>query len=157
MAIAGRQAVERLIDVQSVTLKLVALKGNHEADVGGLQQGRIKLVGREATRRSFPTGSCAKSRKKLVPRLRSPFASGLFAFTPPLIPLKQQSEPTLLWKRYPEGYPKGRRHVVHGPRRRRSSRPARPTWIVWPGRRGRLVSSTMASPVLRWTISEILV
>jgi serine/threonine protein phosphatase 1 len=56
-----------------------------------------------------------------------------------------------------EGYSKGRRHVVHGARRRGSSRPARPTWIVWPGRRGRLVSSTMASPVLRWTISEILV
>jgi serine/threonine protein phosphatase 1 len=34
----------------------------------------------------------------------------------PKIPLKQQSEQTLLWKRYPEGFGLGHgdRHVVHG-------------------------------------------
>ena len=144
----SRQVIERLIDFRSETLKLVALKGNHEVMMWEACNKRVDLNcwienGGDATLASYREPSDAVDISTIVvPRSHLQWIANLalmhvdrhrvyvHAAVDPAIPLKQQSERTLLWKRYPEGYGKGhgRRHVVHG----HHSTPQAP--IVTPGK-----------------------
>jgi serine/threonine protein phosphatase 1 len=144
----SRQVVERLMEFQSETLSLVALKGNHEAMMWEACNKRADLNfwienGGDTTLASYREPSdAAGSLTFLVPKSHLQWIADLalmhvdrqrvyvHAAVDPGIPLKQQSERTLLWKRYPEAYGKGhgRRHVVHG----HHSTPQAP--IVTPGK-----------------------
>jgi serine/threonine protein phosphatase 1 len=131
---AGRQVIERLIEFRSDTLRLVALKGNHEAMMLEACSKRVELNwwlenGGDATLASYGESfSSAGISTAVVPRSHLQWISDLavmhvdrhrvyvHAAVDPALPLKQQTERTLLWKVYPEGYCKGHglRHVVHG-------------------------------------------
>jgi serine/threonine protein phosphatase 1 len=131
---ASRQVVERLIGFRSETLKLVALKGNHEAMMMEACSKRVELNwwlenGGDATLASYRESfSNAGFSTAVVPRSHLQWISELavmhvdrhrvyvHAAVDPALPLTQQAERTLLWKVYPEGYGKGHglRHVVHG-------------------------------------------
>ncbi|HEX3161246.1 MAG TPA: metallophosphoesterase [Pseudolabrys sp.] len=128
----SRQVVERLMEFRSERIRLIALKGNHEAMMWEACNRRLDLScwienGGDRTlasyrERSGPADSFA------VPRSHLQWIAGLalmhvdrqrvyvHAAVDPAVPLQQQREQTLLWKRYPEGYSKGHghRHVVHG-------------------------------------------
>jgi serine/threonine protein phosphatase 1 len=129
---AGRQVIERLIGFRSETLKLVALKGNHEVMMVEACNERVEVnwwieKGGGATLSSYGE-SFGSASTAGVPRSHLQWISSLalihvdrhrvyvHAAVDPGLPLKQQSERTLLWKIYPEGYDKGHgvRHVVHG-------------------------------------------
>jgi len=131
---AGRQVIERLIGFQSATLKLVALKGNHEVMMMEACSKRVELNwwienGGDATLASYGESlSTAGISTAVVPRSHLQWISDLallhvdrhrvyvHAGVDPALALKLQTERTLLWKIYPEGYGKGHglRHVVHG-------------------------------------------
>jgi serine/threonine protein phosphatase 1 len=128
----SRQVIERLIDFRSATLRLVALKGNHEAMMLEACNKRIELDwwianGGDATLASYrshgtdlSTGVVTRSHLQWIADLALMHVDShrvyVHAAVDPAVPLKQQTERTLLWKRYPEGYSKGHggRHVVHG-------------------------------------------
>jgi serine/threonine protein phosphatase 1 len=128
----SRQVVERLMEFRSETLRLVALKGNHEVMMWETCNKRVELNcwienGGDATLASYREPSDAAD-SLVVPRSHQQWIADLalmhvdrhrvyvHAAVDPAIPLKQQRERTLLWKRYSEGYSKGHghRHVVHG-------------------------------------------
>jgi serine/threonine protein phosphatase 1 len=131
---AGRQVIERLMGFRSETLKLVALKGNHEVMMVEACSERVELNwwienGGGATLASYGEFlSTAGVSTAVVPRSHLEWISDLalmhvdrhrvyvHAGVDPALPLKLQTERTLLWKIYPEGYGKGHglRHVVHG-------------------------------------------
>jgi serine/threonine protein phosphatase 1 len=129
---AGRQVIERLIGFRSETLKLIALKGNHEVMMVEACCERVELNwwienGGGATLASYG-GSSRDISTAVVPRSHLNWLSDLalmhvdrhrvyvHAGVDPAVPLKLQTERTLLWKIYPEGFGKGHgfRHVVHG-------------------------------------------
>ncbi|MEH2535968.1 serine/threonine protein phosphatase 1 [Bradyrhizobium sp. AZCC 1588] len=128
----SRQVVERLMNWRSSESKVVNLKGNHEAMMWAVCENRAELDwwiknGGGETLASY-------DQSPMLPDLRAIPASHLdwianlplmhvdrhrvfvHAAVDPRIPLDQQSEQTLLWKRYPEGFNlgHGRRYVVHG-------------------------------------------
>jgi serine/threonine protein phosphatase 1 len=129
----SRQVVERLMEFHSETLRMVTLKGNHEAMMWEACNNHLKLNwwfrnGGDATLASYGQPSHDAGHALVVPRAHLQWIADLplmhvdqyrvfvHAAVDPAIPLYQQSERTLLWKRYPEGYTAGcgRRHVVHG-------------------------------------------
>lgn len=129
----SRQVLERLIGWQSKKLKLVSLKGNHEAMMWQVCNNVAEVGwwignGGDQTLMSYGQVSQQEFDPRIVPRSHLEWISGLalmhvdqhrlfvHAAVDPSAPLDQQSEQTLLWKRYPEGSKRGHghRHVVHG-------------------------------------------
>jgi Calcineurin-like phosphoesterase len=130
----SRQVIERLMRFRSEKFRLVPLKGNHEGMMWQACNKQVELNwwienGGDTTLASYRELSGAVDiSTNIVPRSHLQWISDLklmhvdrhrvyvHAAVDPEIPLKQQSERTLLWKRYPDGYGKGhgRRHVVHG-------------------------------------------
>jgi serine/threonine protein phosphatase 1 len=124
----SRQVIERLMAWRSEKLKLVPLKGNHEAMMYQVCNNLADLIwwiqnGGGSTLESYGTEN-----PRAMPPAHLKWIANLalmhvdqhrvfvHAALDPKIPLDQQSEQTLLWKRYPEGFAlgHGRRHVVHG-------------------------------------------
>jgi serine/threonine protein phosphatase 1 len=129
----SRQVIERLMDWRSEELRLVCLKGNHEAmmwetcnnlaELGWWIKngGDQTLISYCKTLNEFPD-------PRVVPRSHLDWIADLIlmhvdkhrvfvhAAVDPTVSLGQQSLETLLWKRYPDGYELGHggRHVVHG-------------------------------------------
>jgi serine/threonine protein phosphatase 1 len=130
----SREVVERLMKFQSKTLRLLALKGNHEVMMWQACNRQVELNwwidnGGDTTLASYrELGNRTDISTMVVPRSHLQWIADLalmhvdrhrvyvHAAVDSGIPLKQQSERTLLWKLYPGGYSKGhgRRHVVHG-------------------------------------------
>ena len=127
------EVVERLMSWQSDELKLVSLKGNHEAMMWEVCNNLAELGwwiknGGDQTLASYRESSQQICDPRVVPQSHLQWIANLplmhvdqyrvfvHAAVDPKIPLGQQSEQTLLWKRYPEGFDlgHGRRHVVHG-------------------------------------------
>jgi serine/threonine protein phosphatase 1 len=127
----SRQVVERLMGWRSDTLRLVALKGNHEAMMWEVCNNLAELDwwiknGGDQTLKSY--GPQQGNDVRVVPRAHLDWIANLalmhvdqhrvfvHATVDPGIALDRQSEQTLLWKRYPPGSVKGHghRHVVHG-------------------------------------------
>ena len=114
-------------------LTLVYLKGNHEAMMWQTSNKLAELDwwirnGGDRTLASYGQSSSENPDPRIVPQAHLQWIADLalmhvdqhrvfvHAAVDPKIPLDQQSEQTLLWKRYPEGFDlgHGRRHVVHG-------------------------------------------
>jgi serine/threonine protein phosphatase 1 len=129
----SRQVIARLMDWQSETLKLVNLKGNHEAMMWETcndlaEPGWWLKNGGDQTLASYGQSLQEKADPRVVPALHLEWIASLslihvdqhrifvHAAVDPKLPLNQQSEQTLLWKRYPRGFDQGHgnRHVVHG-------------------------------------------
>jgi calcineurin-like phosphoesterase family protein len=130
----SRQVIERLMGFRSEQFRLIPLMGNHEVMMWRACNKLAELdwwIGNGgdttlACYRDFGDGSDIST--VVVPRSHLQWVADLalmhvdrhrvyvHAAVDPGIPLKQQNERTLLWKRYPKGYSKGhgRRHVVHG-------------------------------------------
>lgn len=131
---ASRQVIERLMDFRSNALTLVALKGNHEVMMWESCNNLADLNwwienGGDTTLASYrELSDAADISTRVVPKAHLQWIADLplmhvdgervyvHAAVDAAISLKQQTERTLLWRRYPEGYDKGhgRRHVVHG-------------------------------------------
>ena len=125
----SRQVIERLMGWSSEKLKLVPLKGNHEAMMWEVCSNLAELDwwienGGDRTLASY--GSDLDPR--CVPSSHLDWIANLplmhvdqhrvfvHAAVDPTISLDRHSEQTLLWKRYAEGDERGHghRHVVHG-------------------------------------------
>ena len=125
--------IERLMDWRSDVLTLVSLKGNHEAMMWQVCNNLAELSwwtgnGGEQTLKSYGHSPEHTFNPSLVPRAHLEWISGLslmhvdqhrifvHAAINPKIPLEQQTEEVLLWKRYSPGFDlgHGKRHVVHG-------------------------------------------
>jgi len=123
----SRQVIERLLSGAAEGWKLVALKGNHDAMMVDALRNPSKMAswlekGGNAALASYG-GDPAD-----VPQSHLAWLDGLrlmhvddhriyvHAGVDPEVPLDQQSQATLLWKRYPKGFPGGlgKLHVVHG-------------------------------------------
>jgi serine/threonine protein phosphatase 1 len=123
----SRQVIERLLPGAAEGCKLVALKGNHDAMMVDALRDASKMAswlakGGDAALASYGGDPAA------VPPNHLAWLDGMplmhvddhrvyvHAGVDPEVPLDQQSETTLLWKRYPKGFPGGfgGRHVVHG-------------------------------------------
>jgi serine/threonine protein phosphatase 1 len=123
----SREVIDRLLSGVGEGFSLVALKGNHDAMMVDALRDPAKMAawiakGGDAALASYggdPSG---------VPQTHIDWLDGLrpmhidahrlyvHAGVDPEIPLDRQSEETLLWKRYPAGFPGGyaNLHVVHG-------------------------------------------
>jgi serine/threonine protein phosphatase 1 len=129
----SRQVIECLMGWESDRLTLVNLKGNHEAMMWETCNNLAELNwwiknGGDRTLASYGQASQENPDLLCVPQSHLQWIAGLalmhvdqhrvfvHAAVDPKIPLDQQSEQTLLWKRYPDGFDlgHGRRHVVHG-------------------------------------------
>jgi serine/threonine protein phosphatase 1 len=130
----SRQVIERLMGWRPDRLTVVNLKGNHEAMMWETCNNLAELSwwienGGDQTLASYGGQSSQGGfDPRIVPRAHLDWISNLslmhvdqhrvfvHAAVDPKIPLDQQNEQTLLWKRYPEGFGlgHGHRHVVHG-------------------------------------------
>jgi serine/threonine protein phosphatase 1 len=137
----SRQVIDRLLPGVGGGWRLVALKGNHDLMmVEGLRDpsklGGWLAKGGDAALASYGGGPAAVPRAHVVwldqLRLLHVDAHRLYvhAGVDPEAPLDRQTEATLLWKRYPEGDPRGlaELHVVHG----HDKHPEGP--LLYPGR-----------------------
>ena len=123
----SRQVIETLLPGVAEDWSLVALKGNHDAMMANALRDPSKMAlwiekGGDAALASYGGNPAA------IPQSHLAWLDGLrlmhidnhriyvHAGVDPEVPLDQQSETTLLWKRYPKGFPDGfgRFHVVHG-------------------------------------------
>lgn len=123
----SKQVVERLLPGIAEGWSLVALKGNHDAMMVGALRDPSKMAswiekGGDTALASYGGDPAA------VPQSHIAWLDGLrlmhvdnhriyvHAGVDPELPLDRQSETTLLWKRYPKGFPGGfgELHVVHG-------------------------------------------
>jgi serine/threonine protein phosphatase 1 len=123
----SRQVIERLLPGADDGWKLVALKGNHDAMMVDALRTPSKMAswlakGGDAALASYGGDSAA------IPQSHLAWLDGLqlmhvddhrvyvHAGVDPEVPLDRQSQTTLLWKRYPKGFPGGfgTLHVVHG-------------------------------------------
>lgn len=128
---ASRQIVECLIHWDETALRLIALKGNHEAMMWQACNGLLEPEGwlghgGDATLASYGAGR--QGMRTAIPKKHLLWLNGLplvhvdlhrvfvHAGVDQMLPLDRQNESTVLWKRYPSGYKKGygRLHVVHG-------------------------------------------
>lgn len=124
---ASRQVIERLQAGVADGWRLVTLKGNHDVMMADALRDPAKMAswiekGGDAALASYGGDPAA------VPPAHLAWLDGLLpmyadrhrvyvhAGLDPALPLDQQSEATLLWKRYPKGFSggHGERHVVHG-------------------------------------------
>jgi serine/threonine protein phosphatase 1 len=123
----SREVIDRLLSGVGEGFNLVALKGNHDAMMVDALRDPAKMAawiakGGDAALASYGGDPTA------VPQTHIDWLDGLrlmhidahrlyvHAGVDPEIPLDRQSEETLLWKRYPTGFPGGfaNLHVVHG-------------------------------------------
>jgi serine/threonine protein phosphatase 1 len=123
----SKQVIERLSSGVAEGWHLVALKGNHDAMMVQALRDPSKMAwwiekGGDTALESYGGDPAA------VPQTHVAWLDGLrlmhvdnyrlyvHAGVDPKVPLDQQSESTLLWKRYPVGFPGGfgELHVVHG-------------------------------------------
>ena len=122
----SRQVVERLRS-GIAGWNLLALKGNHDAMMVQGLRDPAKLAfwmekGGDTALASYGGEPSAVPEAHIawLDQLRLMHVDAhrvyVHAGVDPDLPLEQQSEATLLWKRYPKGYGKGfgTRHVVHG-------------------------------------------
>lgn len=123
----SRQVIDRLLSGVDAGWSLVALKGNHDAMMVQALRDPAKMAswigkGGDAALASYGGDPAAvpPSHIAWLDRLRLTHVDAhrlyVHAGVDPEIPLDRQSETTLLWKRYPKGFPFGfgRLHVVHG-------------------------------------------
>jgi len=123
----SKQVVDRLMSGVAQGWSLVALKGNHDAMMVEALRDPSKLVawiakGGDAALASYGGDPAAVPEVHItwLDRLRLMHVDAhriyVHAGVDPEIALDQQSEATLLWKRYPKGFPGGfgDLHVVHG-------------------------------------------
>src|SRR5471032_1756174 len=123
----SKQVIDRLLSGVAEGWRLIALKGNHDAMMVQALRDPSKMVpwiekGGDTALASYGGDPAA------VPQAHIAWLDGLrlmhvdnhriyvHAGIDPGIPLSEQSEVTLLWKRYPKGFPGGfgDLHVVHG-------------------------------------------
>jgi serine/threonine protein phosphatase 1 len=128
----SRRVIEKLMAWRSDTMRLVALKGNHEAMMWEVCSSLADLDwwirnGGGETLKSYGSSKGAND-VRIVPRAHRDWIGNLalmhvdqhrifvHAALDPGAPLDRQSEQTLLWKRYPVNADVGHcnRHVVHG-------------------------------------------
>ena len=112
----SRQVIERLLSGVAEGWRLVALKGNHDAMMAHALRDPSKMAswlekGGDAALASYGGDPAA------IPQSHLAWLDGLqrmhvddhrvyvHAGVDPEVPLDQQSETTLLWKRYPKGFP----------------------------------------------------
>jgi serine/threonine protein phosphatase 1 len=123
----SKQVIDRLLSGVAEGWSLVALKGNHDAMMVEALQDPSKMAGwiskgGDAALASYggDPGAVPPTHIAWLDRLQLMHLDAhriyVHAGVDPGIPLDQQSEATLLWKRYPEGFPGGfgALHVVHG-------------------------------------------
>jgi serine/threonine protein phosphatase 1 len=123
----SRQVIERLLSGVAGGRRFVALKGNHDAMMAQALREPARMAawlakGGDAALKSYGGDPAAVPQTHIAwldqLRLTHIDAHRLYvhAGVDPELPLDRQSEATLLWKRYPKGYPGGfgERHVVHG-------------------------------------------
>jgi serine/threonine protein phosphatase 1 len=123
----SKQVIDRLLSGVAEGWSLVALKGNHDAMMVEALRDPSKMAGWIAKGGDTALASYGGDPSTVPPihiawldrlRLMHVDAHRLYvhAGVDPEIPLDQQSEATLLWKRYPKGFPGGfgDLHVVHG-------------------------------------------
>jgi serine/threonine protein phosphatase 1 len=123
----SKQVIDRMLSGVADGWRLIALKGNHDAMMVEALRDRPKMAawigkGGDTALASYGGDVLA------VPQSHIAWLDGLrpmhvdnhrvyvHAGVDPEIPLDRQSETTLLWKRYPQGFTggHGERHVVHG-------------------------------------------
>jgi len=129
----SRDVIEFLMAWRSDTLRLVCLKGNHEAMMWEACNGLCELDwwlvnGGSATLISYGLTAHDEADTNVVPEGHLAWIAALpkmhvdehrvfvHAGVDPDLPLREQNEQILLWKRYPQGADLGHgsRHVVHG-------------------------------------------
>ncbi len=130
---SSREVIELLMDWHSERVKLVNLKGNHEAMMWEVCNNLAELDwwisnGGDQTLASYGHSSKKNAKVSAVPKQHLNWLSSLptlhidkhrvfvHAGVDPKVPLPRQHEQTLLWKRYPDGFVlgHGHRHLVHG-------------------------------------------
>jgi serine/threonine protein phosphatase 1 len=123
----SREVVELLRSGLSGNLRLVALKGNHDALMVDALRDPAKMPAWLAKDGDTALASYGGD-AACVPQNHIDWLDGLalmhldahrlyvHAGVDPEVPLDRQDERTLLWKRYPKGFPAGfgKYHVVHG-------------------------------------------
>jgi serine/threonine protein phosphatase 1 len=122
----SKQVIDRLLSGVAGR-RLVALKGNHDAMMVEALRDRSKMAawiakGGDAALASYggDPADVPEAHIAWLDRLQLMHVDThriyVHAGVDPDIALDQQSEATLLWKRYPKGFPGGYgdRHVVHG-------------------------------------------
>jgi serine/threonine protein phosphatase 1 len=123
----SKAVVDRLLSGVDAGPSLIALKGNHDALMVEALRDPSKMAawmgkGGDAALASYGGDPAAVPQTHIAwldqLRLMHVDAHRLYvhAGVDPAIPLDRQSEATLLWKRYPKGFPDGYGdlHVVHG-------------------------------------------
>jgi serine/threonine protein phosphatase 1 len=123
----SREVIDRLLRGVGVGWQLVSLKGNHDAMMVEALRDPAKLdgwlgKGGDAALASYGGDPAAVPQTHIAwldqLRLMHIDVHRLYvhAGVDPGVPLDQQNETTLLWKRYPRGYADGfgEFHVVHG-------------------------------------------
>jgi serine/threonine protein phosphatase 1 len=123
----SRQVIDRLLSGVAAGWGFVALKGNHDAMMAQALRDPAKMAawmekGGDAALKSYggDPASVPPTHIAFLDQLRLMHVDAhrlyVHAGVDPDVPLDQQSEATLLWKRYPKGSPRGfgERHVVHG-------------------------------------------
>jgi serine/threonine protein phosphatase 1 len=123
----SKQVIDRLLSGVPEGWSFVALKGNHDAMMAQALRDPAKMAvwlekGGDAALASYGGDPAAVPPVHIawLDRLRLLHVDAhriyVHAGVDPGIPLDRQSETTLLWKRYPKGFPEGfgDLHVVHG-------------------------------------------
>ena len=123
----SKAVVDRLLSGVDAGWSLIALKGNHDALMVEALRDPSKMAawlvkGGDAALASYGGDPAAVPQIHIawLDRLRLLHVDAhriyVHAGVDPGIPLDRQSEMTLLWKRYPKGFPEGfgNFHVVHG-------------------------------------------
>ena len=123
----SRGVIERLLAGCGDNWLFVALKGNHDAMMVEALRNPARMDywlqrGGDIALKSYGEDAAAVPPDHIawLDALRLIHADAhrvyVHAGVDPGVPLEQQKEETLLWKRYPKGYPDGfgGRHVVHG-------------------------------------------
>ncbi len=124
---ASRGVIDRLMPGVGDRFALVTLKGNHDAMMAGALRDHSKMAdwlakgGDEALASYGGDAACVpQSHVDWLDRLRLLYLDShrlyVHAGVDAKIALDEQSEETLLWKRYPKGYSQGfgDLHIVHG-------------------------------------------
>jgi serine/threonine protein phosphatase 1 len=123
----SNRVIDRLLSGVAEGWELIALKGNHDAMMLEALRDRSKMAawiakGGDAALASYGGDPAAVPQEhivwlgRLLPMHVDAHRIYVHAGVDPELPLDQQSETTLLWKRYPKGFSGGfrDRHVVHG-------------------------------------------
>jgi serine/threonine protein phosphatase 1 len=123
----SKQVIDRLLSGVAEDWNLVTLKGNHDAMMAEALRDPSKMAawiakGGDAALASYggDPADVPQAHIAWLDRLRLMHVDAhriyVHAGVDPEISLDRQSEATLLWKRYPKGFPGGfgERHVVHG-------------------------------------------